>query len=263
MYHKEVKLFSVGQIASKGRIKMKILKLAQSILLIFAFLPASSWAQEDLFTRKKSDIAIKPLVFPLSMVVLENRPGKGLYYFYEGNKEKFDEGLNGEPASIDSQIYSVLSDPRTIIKSLVATDPTRIAPSQRGEDIPGTITKKGLKKLSQKYSKDLFLVFRREIRFLTETSLPDSLFLHPDELLNHTWSQSDQIQIKCMGLVYLAKQDKALWVPSNAKSMSLPADKEKIKVQLRQLAKKGLEDLAASARKTIRDKQFVIRRPSY
>ena len=111
---------------------MKLFKQIANLFLILALLPAASWAQEDLFIRNKSDVAVKPLVFPLSMVVIENRPRKGLYYFYEGETRKFDEGMEGNPDSIDSRMYSILSDPQIIKKSLVATDPPRgVRPKRR------------------------------------------------------------------------------------------------------------------------------------
>jgi len=245
---------------------MKFAKLISNLFLILAFLPAISWAQEDLFVRKKSDTAIKPLVFPLSMVVIENRPKKGLYYFYEGETQKFDADLNGDPDLIENPFYSILSDAVVIKKTLVATDPTRIVPSEKQKDYLGPVTRSKLKKISHQYSKDLVLVFRREIHFYSKASLPESLFLHPNKLFNHKGSLT--ILIRSMGLVYLSKQNKALMVLANEKSISFSTEgkfpnKGNIKAGLHELSRKGLEDLASLTRKTIRDKQFVIRRPSY
>lgn len=56
--------------------------------LLTAAVPAIASGQDDLSPRRKSGGAVKPLVFPLSMKVMANRPLKGRFYFYEGGSEK-------------------------------------------------------------------------------------------------------------------------------------------------------------------------------
>ena len=238
------------------------------LLFFIAALPSTSSGLDDLFSRKKSDSAIKPLVFPLSMAVIENRPMKGLYYFYEGEAEKFDESLEGNPDSSDNNFYSLLSDPTLIKKTLGATDPTRITPSKRGNDIRGSLTRMDLKKISKEVSKDLILVFRREIRVIATFPLPQSVFLQPDEFFTYKWPGPYTVKIRNQGLIYLTKQNKLMVVPSNEKSKSFipakePIPAEELRAGWQQHAKEGLETLAAATRKTIRDKQFVVRRPTY
>ncbi len=247
---------------------MKKIWIFSGLFFLMAFLPSTSSGLDDLFSRKKSDSAIKPLVFPLSMAVIENRPMKGLYYFYEGEAEKFDESFEGNPDSSDNNFYSLLSDPTLIKKTLGATDPTRITPSKRGNDIRGPLTRMELKEISKKVSKDLIFVFRREIRMIATFPLPQSVFLQPDEFFTYKWPGPYTVKIRNQGLIYLTKQNKLMVVPSNEKSKSffpiketIPA--EELKAGWQKLAKEGLEDLAAAARKTIRAKQFVVHRPIY
>jgi len=247
---------------------MKKKWIFSGLLFLMAALPSTSSGLDDLFSRKKSDSAIKPLVFPLSMAVIENRPMKGLYYFFEGEAEKFDESLEGNPDSSDNNFYSLLSDPTLIKKTLGATDPTRITPSKRGNDIRGPITRMELKEISKNVSKDLVFVFRREIRVTATSPLPQSVFLQPYEFFTYKWPGPYTVKIRNQGLIYLTKQNKLMIVPSNEKSKSFiptkdPIPAEELRARWLKQAKEGLEDLAAAARKIIRDKQFVVRRPTY
>lgn len=60
------------------------------LIFFLAGLPAGVLAQqEDIFLKKKSDSAIKPLVFPKSMHVIESRPQNGYYFFMRGIKTNF------------------------------------------------------------------------------------------------------------------------------------------------------------------------------
>ena len=236
-------------------------------LLLIASLPAMAYGLDDLFLRKKSDSAIKPLVFPLSMAVIENRPLKGHYYFYEGGLKKFDEGLEGNPDSGEDKYSSAFSDAKIIKKTLLKTDPARITPSKRGEDIRGPLSRLKLKEIAGKISKDMIFVFRREIRVNSASPLPQSLFLKPEEFFTYQ-GQPYTVKIRTQGLVYLSKQNKILAIPSNEKSKSSITKGEHItgenlQAAWRQLAKEGLKDLAAAAKKAILDKKFEVRRPSY
>lgn len=230
--------------------------------------PVFASGQDDLFQKKKSDSAIKPLVFPLSMTVIESRPAKGQYYFYEGDSARFDEGLEGTPDSADNKFYNVLSDPKLIKKTLVATDLARITPSKRGDDIRGPVTKTRLKEMAKKFSTDMVLVFRRKIRLFTPPHLPPSFFLLPGNYLTQPWKETYSVNIQTQGLIYLTKQNKVMVIPSNEKSKSFiskgkQSARENLLANWQELTKEGLKDLTASAKKTILDKQFVVRRPTY
>ncbi len=235
---------------------------------LLALPSANAAAENDLFSRKKSDAAIKPLVFPLSMVVVENRPLKGHYYFYRGEEKRFDDGLQGDPVSGTGDFEHSFSDRATIRKTLVATDRARISPSEAGEDVRGPVTREVLQQLSKKYSRDLILVFRREIRLPVENPFPESVFLQPDQLITKEGTGPYSLRIRSSALVYLAKQNKVLMVPANEKTKTFFSKEETrtaetVKADLRQMVRDGLDELTTSARKVIRDKQFVIRRPSY
>ncbi|GJL77869.1 MAG: hypothetical protein NPINA01_08580 [Nitrospinaceae bacterium] len=242
--------------------------IVSALLLFMATFPGTVSAEDDLFLSKKSDSAIKMLKFPLSLTVIESRPTKGHYYFYEGDLPRFDEGLEGTPDSVGNEFQAVLSDPKLIKKTLVATDPARITPSKQGEDIRGAVTKIRLKEIANIVSTDMILVFRREIRVSGPPHLPPSFFLSPGKFLTQPWQETYSVKIKTMGLVYLTKQNKIMIVPSNEKSKLFITKDEHITGEdlhdgWRQLAKEGLMDLATSAKKTILDKKFEVRRSSY
>ena len=93
------------------------------------------WA--DLMEKNKSDTAIKMLVFPKSLRVLENR-----------------DNVEGS---------SSFSDPKRIGKTLLKLDPARIAPAQAGEPVTGPVTRVRLKDLAKKYSEDVIFIFKRKV----------------------------------------------------------------------------------------------------
>ena len=94
-----------------------------------------TWA--NLIERNKSDTAIKMLVFPKSLRVLENR----------ANSE------NG---------YS-FSDPKRIRRTLLKLDPARIVPAKAGEPVIGPVTRVGLRELAKQYNEDIIFIFRRTL----------------------------------------------------------------------------------------------------
>ncbi|MGV7222028.1 MAG: hypothetical protein ACQ9MH_10915 [Nitrospinales bacterium] len=233
--------------------------------LIFALIALSIWISvahglEDLFLRNKSDSTIKMLVFPLSMAVVENRPLHSLYYFYEYKVEEKNEKSISESDSTESPLYEIFSNSGIIKKTLVKSDPTRVAPSKQHDDILGPVTKTELKKLSSKYKKDMILVFRREIFIQSETNLSDSLQKNPEELINP--KEAITIKIKSTALIYLAKQNKVLMIRPNDQSKTItPGDTAK--TDLHDLAQSGLQQLAKQTKKVIRDNQFTVRRSNY
>lgn len=239
------------------------------LILFLAGLPAGVLAQqEDIFLKKKSDSAIKPLVFPKSMYVIESRPEKSLYFFYEGDQKQLVEEINYGEIAGKTSFALALSDPEIIRKSLVALDRARINPSEHGEGVRGPVTRKMLKEIAKKYSKELVLVFRREIRVLSNFPVPQSVFQKPDQLFDVQQSGDYILRIRSLGIVYLAKQNKVLIVPSNEKSKSTFVEGEDLSrhqviARVQQLSSEGLEDLAASAKKIIKDNEFVVRRSAY
>tara|TARA_Y100001934_G_scaffold245150_1_gene303151 strand:+ start:501 stop:1061 length:561 start_codon:yes stop_codon:yes gene_type:complete len=104
-------------------------------VLLSSFMAQPLWA--DLMEKNKSDAAIKMLVFPKSLRVIENRR----------NKENSDS----------------FSDPKRIRKTLLKLDPTRITPAQAGEPVTGPVTRVRLKELAKQYSEDVIFIFRRTL----------------------------------------------------------------------------------------------------
>ena len=104
-------------------------------VLLCSFMAQPVWA--DLMEKNKSDTAIKMLVFPKSLRVIENRMN-------EENGDRF-------------------SDPKRIRKTLLKLDPARIAPAQAGEPVTGPVTRGRLKELAKQYSEDVIFIFRRTL----------------------------------------------------------------------------------------------------
>ena len=101
-------------------------------------LPAHTvWADVDLMDAGKSDSAIKMLVFPKSLRVIQNRT--------------VHEGTLGED----------LFDSDGIRKTLLKVDPARIVPAKIGEPFSGPVTRGRLQDMANQYSEDVIFVFRR------------------------------------------------------------------------------------------------------
>ena len=115
-----------------SKIKFGICPLA---LLLCSFIAEPAGA--NLMEENKSDTAIKMLVFPKSLRVLENR-------------ENVENG--------DS-----LSGPKRIRKTLLKLDPARIVPAKAGVPITGPVTRVRLKELAKKYNEDVIFIFRRTV----------------------------------------------------------------------------------------------------
>ena len=130
----------------------KVVKLSFLAFLLFTFLyacdPYFLWAEVDLIDEGKSDIAVKMLVFPKSLRVIENQVKTA------GEEE------------------ALFSDSKRIRKTLLKVDPARIAPAKAGEPFSGIVTRTRLLKLSKQYSEDVIFIFRRvltvEVGTLTE-----------------------------------------------------------------------------------------------
>ncbi|NIQ00647.1 MAG: hypothetical protein GWM98_09875 [Nitrospinaceae bacterium] len=243
-----------------------ILGLCLGILVGFGGWPAQA-GEPDLLEESKTDPAVKPLVFPKSLKVIQNRPRQGWYHFYEGQAPRFNDGLPGEIQKTQDRFDTLLSDPQLIRKTLVKTDPVRIAPASRGEDVRGPITHDRLRDLKTSHAEDMLLVFRRQVILEAADALPPVVFLEPARLLTGDFPGASptpvSLRIQTRGLIYLANQDRILALPAEEQTLSLKPGGPGVKKQLEEAARTGLENLAEAARKVIRDHQFVKRRPSY
>ena len=119
----------------------KVVKLSFLASLLFTFHcacdPYFVWAEVDLIDEGKSDIAVKMLVFPKSLRVIENQVN-----------------------TVDEE-QALFSDLKRIRKTLLKVDPARIAPAKAGEPFSGIVTRTQLLKLSIQYSEDIIFIFRR------------------------------------------------------------------------------------------------------
>ncbi len=155
-------------------------------LLLFSFIAAPVWA--DLIDEGKSDSAIKMLVFPKSLRVIENR----------GSEEKSD----------------LFSDPKIIRKTLLKLDPARIVPAKTGKPFIGPVTRESLRQLAKKYSEDLIFLFRRKLNNEKNTvRLQGLLYLAKQKkvlaLKESVESGSENLQeMVAAGLKALAKEAK-------------------------------------------------------
>lgn len=104
-------------------------------LLLCSLIVPSVWA--DLMDENKLDSAIKMLVFPKSLRVLENRR--------------------------NVETVAIFSDSKRIRKTLLKLDPTRVTPAKAGEPIIGSVTRDILRQLANQYSEDVIFIFRRTL----------------------------------------------------------------------------------------------------
>ena len=219
----------------------------------------SSVQHEDPFLKKKSDIAIKPFVFPKSMVVVQrcfrkaaclvHNPGLGVGSYYEDMV-----GVNPD------QTNEIFSNKTRVKNTLLKIDPARIAPVSLGENLQ--MNPKGYwlyEKENAKYNVDFILYYR-------------ITFNHADPEAN----------VLTEGRIYLTRQRKILIIPSNRQSVpfkhpGMEYDGKHIKeiinvppdvlANMKNLMKeahiKGLRRLAKDARKVIYSHKFEKRRSNY
>ncbi len=212
--------------------------------------------QGDLISRNKSDSAVKFLKPPLSLTVLQNRPEKGFYYFFSNGKPKFDGDLS-VAASKEDAFDKIISNERTIVKTLRATDPARLAPASVGLDFRGIINRSRLKALSKTNFSDILLVFRREILVHSEQEFSNSFFQTP-ELFLKSPNVDFSIEILTKGLVYISKQKKVLALPHNKESVSISKGQNNIDIILTKMVKNGLKKLAGEAKNKIQAQKKII-----
>ena len=111
--------------------------ISLSIGLFFFLMWNQVESHADLIDAGKTDSAVKMLLFPKSLRVVEN----------------ITPGL--------SDLHQVFNAPKQIRRTLLKVDPARIVPAKSGESFVGEITREKLKELTQIYSEDVIFLFRR------------------------------------------------------------------------------------------------------
>ena len=208
-------------------------------ILLLTYSMGGICAAEDLFDTGKSDSAIKPFVFPKSMVVIRNSsPG------YLPVKSDIMPGGYNYPEETYQRLKPIEKkfleneDPtnKFLKKYLVRLDPARIAPSTRGKDFEYTLSRKALRELGKEYDVDLLFVFR-QILLIDFGSKP--------------WV------IQTQGLIYLARQDKILIIPSNDHELRSSHP------DFLSINQKSLKQLGKDTRKIIHSHKYEKRRSNY
>jgi len=205
-------------------------------ILLLTYSMGGICAAEDLFDTGKSDTAIKPFVFPKSMAVVRNNsPGylpvkPNIQGGFDYSEETYQRLKPIEKGFLENEVPIN----RFIKKHLVRLDPARIAPSIRGKDFDYILSRKALRKLGNEYDADLLFVFQQSINVLSEPWI-----------------------IRIEGLIYLARQDKILILPSNDHELK-SSQPDFISIN-----QKSLEQLGKDARKIIHSHKFEKRRSNY
>ena len=214
---------------------MRFLVILLITLLIFATDSNRVYADYDLFEIGKSDTAIKPFVFPKSMVVIRScYPDKGGCVFLSP-----ELGFAGPDEDILPKfklISEILESNKGIKKLLVRLDPARIAPATQGEDFKESLTQKSIKLINKQYNVDFV--------FVTRTT-----FFHALR------------SIRTQGIIYLTKQDKLLAIPFNDQTFKL--NTLDLKKTVEETMQAGLLQLAIDARKIIHSHKYEKRRSNY
>lgn len=193
--------------------------------------------KKSVFQITKSDSAIKPFVFPKSMIVMQICVPKNRCWL-----------LNPEPGTTtpldktvslySSLITKVLNDEKPIKKHLIRLDPARIAPSNRGKDsVELYLSKRKLKEIGKRNAADFIFIFVRTI------------------------NQVPPMSVETQGRIYLVKQNKVLVIPSNNQALDL--DTSDLENHLEDVNRKGLQQLAKDARKVIMSHKYEKRRSNY
>ena len=188
-------------------------------------------ASADVFETRASDSAVKMIRFPQSLAVIHNRPGEKLFFLdLEEMRTSFLPQEMFDP---------ILSDQKTLKRTLGKIDPARIVPVTLGKDVIGPMNRETLDALGKQYNVDILLVFRRELRFFTPGLL----------------------KLRNRGLVYLVRQKKLLVVPSNESAVTYEENEFDEKVG--EMNERGLKQLAEDTRKVIMSHKFEKRRSNY
>ena len=207
------------------------------MILICPYLLGTDWGSEykgDLILKNRSDYSVKFLTPPLSIVVINNQPKKGPFYFFRDGKnqsEKIKSSINNHET-----IWSILNDPKLIKDTLMKTDPTRLTPSKKGSNHKGPVTKPILRALSNEQHGDLLFIFRWILEDESDSNIES--IGKPGYLFTLTAS----------GLVYISKQNKVLALPDVIKKGE----------DLKKMAYYGLEMLASNAKKIIQAQKKIV-----
>ncbi len=189
------------------------------------------WASADVFEARASDSAVKMIRFPQSLAVIHNRPDKKSFFLdLEEMRTSFLPQESFDP---------ILSDRKTLKRTLGKIDPARIVPVTLGQEVIGPLNRETLDALGKQYNVDILLAFRREIRFFTPGLL----------------------KLRNRGLVYLVPQKKLLVVPPNETAAIYQENEFDEKIS--EMNKQGLKQLAKDARKVIYSHKFEKRRSNY
>lgn len=149
------------------------------------------WAEVDLIDQGKSDTAVKMLVFPKSLRVIENK------------------------LKTTGELEAALSDSKRIRKTLLKIDPARVVPAKAGEPFSGAVSRERLLKLSKQYSEDVIFIFRRNLKTGTpKIHYQGLLYLARQKKVlvlkgnnkNETFSDSDSPQEKTNRLMTLDEE---------------------------------------------------------
>ena len=154
--------------------------------------------------------------------------------------ENITAGLN--------DLYQDFNDPKQIRRTLLKVDPARIVPAKSGESFVGEITRKKLKELTQVYSEDVIFVYRRIFE-------PRPLLIKENKI----------VQVRHMGLLYLAKQKKVLALQGSLKEETFSGT-ESAKQQAerwKKLDQEGLKALSLQAKKVLHSHKFEKRQSAY
>ena len=230
------------------------MKLIIKILVLMGLVLSTTVCNAtNVFQIPKSDSNIKPLVFPLSMVILENRPSQGFYFSFDENSPPLSEasGLN-------------ISNNRQLSKTLGATDPARIAPSRVSKPIYGDIGKEDFQNLTKGHPERILFLFRREISISGQRIFNFQKMETASLVLD---GLPYNLKIRTCGILYLTKQNKILILPSNVKESSFFSSSDKgaepVKNQITDLGKAGLKELANEAKIILNKNKYEKRRSNY
>jgi hypothetical protein len=115
--------------------KSTLPKLLCVIITLMFLMVSAGPVSADLLDEAKTDSAIKMLVFPKSLRVIES------------------QGM--------AELNAVFTDPKRIRKTLLKVDPARVVPAKTGEPIRGLVIRDSLRQLAKRYSEDVIFIYRR------------------------------------------------------------------------------------------------------
>ena len=198
--------------------------ISLSIGLFFFLMWNQIESHADLIDAGKTDSAVKMLLFPKSLRVVEN----------------ITPGL--------SDLHQVFNDPKQIRRTLLKVDPARIVPAKSGESFVGEITRKKLKELTQIYSEDVIFLFRRSYE-------PNLLPIKDNKTVKarHTGLLYLAKQKKVLALQGFVKEE-AFSGKESAKEQA---------EHLKKLDQEGLKELSLQARKVLHSHKFEKRQSAY